>query len=335
MKIWCVSLTALWMLGCQTVPQQPQNLTQNLVATQPAVAEAESRLNQIDFQQLKQKNKRPVVALVLGSGGARGYAHIGVIEVLEQYGIQPDLIVGSSAGSIVGSIYASGKNAQQLRDIALNMKANDVRDVTFDLKGFFDGKKVENYVNTQVDQLRLEQFKIPMYVVATELKEGKKVVFNYGNTGQAVRASVSIPSMFVPTKIAEHEYVDGGLVSPVPVKVARELGADIVIAVNILAQPIHTETNNVWGLFNQNINIMQKHLANEELKQADVVIEPDLREKAHIFDVKGRETTMQAGADATTQQLYKIDQVYRRHHFSHGHRIVEYNASNTQAFYGQ
>jgi NTE family protein len=157
-----------------------------------------------------------------------------------------------------------------------------VRDVTLDLKGFFDGQKVENYVNEQVDQLRLEQFKIPMYVVATELKEGKKVVFNYGNTGQAVRASVSIPSMFVPTKIAEHEYVDGGLVSPVPVKVARELGADIVIAVNILAQPIHTETSNVWGLFNQNINIMQKHLANEELKLADVVIQPDSRSEKRV-----------------------------------------------------
>ena len=142
------------------------------------MVEAESRLNQIDFRQLKQQKKRPIVALVLGSGGARGYAHIGVIEVLEQYGIHPDFIVGSSAGSIVGSIYASGKNAQQLREIAMNMKANDVRDVTLDLKGFFDGKKVENYVNAQVDQLRLEQFKIPMYVVATELKEGKKVVFN-------------------------------------------------------------------------------------------------------------------------------------------------------------
>ena len=306
MKIGYVSLTALLMVGCQVVPSQQQFSTQTLRESQPVV-EAESRLNQIDFRQLKQQKKRPVVALVLGSGGARGYAHIGVIEVLEQYGIHPDFIVGSSAGSIVGSIYASGKNAQQLREIAMNMKANDVRDVTLDLKGFFDGKKVENYVNAQVDQLRLEQFKIPMYVVATELKEGKKVVFNYGNTGQAVRASVSIPSMFVPTKIAEHEYVDGGLVSPVPVKVARDLGADIVIAVNILAQPIHTETSNVWGLFNQNINIMQKHLANEELKLADVVIQPDLREKAHIFDVKGREMTMQAGAVATQQKLNRIE----------------------------
>ena len=305
MKIGYVSLTALLMVGCQVVPSQQQFSTQTLRESQPVV-EAESRLNQIDFRQLKQQKKRPVVALVLGSGGARGYAHIGVIEVLEQYGIHPDFIVGSSAGSIVGSIYASGKNAQQLREIAMNMKANDVRDVTLDLKGFFDGKKVENYVNAQVDQLRLEQFKIPMYVVATELKEGKKVVFNYGNTGQAVRASVSIPSMFVPTKIAEHEYVDGGLVSPVPVKVARDLGADIVIAVDILAQPIHTETTNVWGLFNQNINIMQGRLAEEELKDADIVIQPDLREKAHIFDVKGREMTMQAGVDAAKEKLANI-----------------------------
>lgn len=145
-----------------------------------------------------------------------------------------------------------------------------------------------------------------MYVVATELKEGTKTVFNYGNTGQAVRASASIPSMFVPIKIGHNEYVDGGLVSPVPVQVARDLGADIVIAVDILAQPVHTETTNVWGLFNQNINIMQGRLAEEELKYADIVIQPDLREKVHIFDVKGREITMQAGVDAAQSKLADI-----------------------------
>ena len=189
--------------------------------TTPIVAEAQVQANRIDFKKLKQTEHRPIVALVLGSGGARGYAHIGVIQVLEQYGIHPDLIVGTSAGSVVGSIYASGKNAQQLREIALNMKANDVRDVKLAMTGFFDGQKVENYVNEQVLDTPLELLKTPMYVVATELKEGKKVVFNYGNTGQAVRASVSIPSMFIPTKIAGEEYVDGGLVSPVPVNVAR------------------------------------------------------------------------------------------------------------------
>lgn len=281
--------------GCQT--------TSHL---RPVVEDAQAQTATMPFASIKKQEKRPVVALVLGSGGARGYAHIGVIEVLEQQGIRPDFIVGTSAGSIVGSIYASGKSAAELRDIALKLKANDVRDVNVSLKGFFDGKKVEDYVNDQVHNIPLQKLKIPMYVVATELKDGTKTVFNYGNTGQAVRASTSIPSMFVPTKIHDTEYVDGGLVSPVPVEVARELGADVVIAVDILAQPIHTETTNVWGLFNQNINIMQGRLAEEELKDADVVIQPDLREKAHIFDVKDRENTMQAGVDAAIQKLSDI-----------------------------
>ncbi|AZN69678.1 patatin-like phospholipase family protein [Acinetobacter haemolyticus] len=282
------------LVGCQTTAH-----------ISPVVEDAQTRVVEQPFAKIKQQ-KRPVVALVLGSGGARGYAHIGVIEVLEQHGIRPDLIVGTSAGSIVGSIYASGKSAAELREIALKLKANDVRDVSVSLKGFFDGKKVEDYVNEQVQNTPLQHLKIPMYVVATELKEGTKTVFNYGNTGQAVRASASIPSMFVPIKIGHNEYVDGGLVSPVPVQVARDLGADIVIAVDILAQPVHTETTNVWGLFNQNINIMQGRLAEEELKYADIVIQPDLREKVHIFDVKGREITMQAGVDAAQSKLADI-----------------------------
>ncbi len=297
LKLFTLSLSIMVLAGCQT--------TSHL---KPAIedAQVQQALNK-PFSLIKQKQKRPVVALVLGSGGARGYAHIGVIEVLEQQGIRPDFIVGTSAGSIVGSIYASGKSAAELRDIALKLKANDVRDVSVSLKGFFDGKKVEDYINQQVHNTPLQKLKIPMYVVATELKAGSKTVFNYGNTGQAVRASTSIPSMFVPTKIRDVEYVDGGLVSPVPVDVARDLGADIVIAVDILAQPIHTETTNVWGLFNQNINIMQGRLAEEELKDADVVIQPDLREKAHIFDVKGREMTMQAGIDAAQAKLSDIE----------------------------
>ena len=269
--------------------------------------EATSKFDQ-RFKYTQQGNK-PIVALVLGSGGARGYAHIGVIQVLEKQGIHPDFIVGTSAGSIVGSLYASGMSASKLRNVALDMKVADVREFKIGLKGFFDGGKVEDYVNQQVKQQPLDKLKIPMYVVATELKNGKKTIFNYGNTGQAVRASVSIPSMFVPTVIGGEEYVDGGLVSPVPVNIARDLGADIIIAVNILAQPAYTETSNMWGLFNQNINIMQNRLAEEEMKNADIVIQPDLREKAHIFDVKGRQDTIQAGIDATQQRLPVIEAV--------------------------
>ena len=295
------------------VPALHANTTEHV----QQIHEAQERPSRINFFEKKQNENRPMVALVLGSGGARGYAHIGVLEVLEELGIQPDLIVGTSAGSIVGSIYASGKSSQELRQIALEMKPSDVRDIRIHLKGFFEGKKVQDYINKKVANTPLQDLKIPMYVVATELQQGKRVVFNYGDTGQAVRASVSIPSMFIPTKIAGTEYVDGGLVSPVPVNVARELGADIVIAVDILAQPENTETTNVWGLFNQNINIMQNRLAAEELKNADVIIQPDLREKAHIFDVRGREMTMHAGREATKQQMGQLSKVFEEKNALH------------------
>lgn len=299
----------IFLTGCQSIPQVQQNKNKTAAIGPHTLDDAREVSNQINFKNLKKDAKKPIIALVLGSGGARGYAHIGAIEILEKNNIHPDFIVGTSAGSIVGSLYASGKNSSELREIALNLKANDVRDVTLDKKGFFEGKKVEDFINKEVNNTPLQSLKIPMYVIATELKEGKKVVFNYGNTGQAVRASVAIPSMFIPTKIGDDEYVDGGLVSPVPVDVAKKLGADIVIAVDILAQPVHTETSNIWGLFNQNINIMQKHLAQEELKGADIVIQPDLREKVHIFDVSGREITMLAGQDATQKILPELRKI--------------------------
>ena len=311
------------LTGCQSMPEVQQNNNKTAVIAPHTLDDAREVSNQINFKNLKKDAKKPIIALVLGSGGARGYAHIGAIEILEKNNIHPDFIVGTSAGSIVGSLYASGKNASELREIALNLKANDVRDVTLDRKGFFEGKKVEDFINKEDNNTPLQSLKIPMYVIATELKEGKKVVFNYGNTGQAVRASVAIPSMFIPTKIGDDEYVDGGLVSPVPVDVAKKLGADIVITVDILAQPIYTETSNIWGLFNQNINIMQKHLAQEELKGADIVIQPDLRGKVHIFDVSGREITMLAGQNAAQKVMPEIRKIIEDYpHTKRSNRLI-------------
>lgn len=264
--------------------------------------------------QLKQPmaKDQPIVALVLGSGGARGYAHIGVIRMLEAYGITPQLIVGTSAGSIVGALYASGKTADEMEKIAHELKGSDVRDITLSKQGFFEGKKVENFVNHQVNYRPLEKLNIPLFIVATELKHGTRTVFNRGNTGQAVAASVSIPSMFIPTRIGEQQYVDGGLVSPVPVEVAKDLGADVVIAVNILAQPENTATANIWGLFNQNINVMQNRLASYELQNADVVIQPVLKEKQHIFSLNSRNQTMISGEQAALSQMENIKFVISR-----------------------
>ena len=144
------------------MPKVAQETPNQAFSAETESGEAQERLNQINFKQLKKEQNRPIIALVLGSGGARGYAHIGAIQVLEQSGIRPDFIVGTSAGSIVGSLYASGKNANQIRDIALNMKASDVRDIRLDMKGFFDGQKVEDYVNEQVSDMPLQSLPIPM-----------------------------------------------------------------------------------------------------------------------------------------------------------------------------
>lgn len=157
----------LWMLGCSMALFAGCQSTTHLAAV-PENAQVRA-LNRVAV--MSKNAEQPVIALVLGSGGARGYAHIGVIEVLEQHGIRPDFIVGTSAGSIVGSVYASGKTAAELREIALQLKANDIRDVDLSLKGFFNGQKVEDYINQQVRGMPLQQLKIPMYVVATELKK--------------------------------------------------------------------------------------------------------------------------------------------------------------------
>lgn len=251
---------------------------------------------------------RPVIALVLGSGGARGYAHIGVLQVLEQQGIKPDFIVGTSAGSLAGVLYSGKQSAQALYEIAEQLKINDIREFDIGMQSVFDGDKIAHFVNEHIQQKKLEDLKIPVYVVATRLDNGEQTIFNYGDAGKAVQASITIPTMFAPVKIGQYEYVDGGLVSPVPVKIAKHLGADMVIAVDILAQPHYTNTDNMWGLFNQNINIMQYHLAKQELNHADIVIQPDIKDKKHVFDIKARNEIIQAGQNATQAKIADIEQ---------------------------
>ena len=218
--------------------------------------------------------REPVVALVLGGGGAKGFAHIGVIKVLESHGIRPKLVVGTSAGSFVGGLYASGLSPFALQQLALNLEESDVRDLTLSRQGFLLGQKLQDYINVQVNQQPIQNFPIRFAAVATEADTGRKVVFTRGNAGQAIRASCSIPNVFVPATIAGKEYVDGGLVSPIPVETARDLGADVVIAVDISARPTAGQTRSAWALLDQTINIMGQQAINRELPLAEVVIKP-------------------------------------------------------------
>lgn len=248
------------------------------------------------------KVREPVVALVLGGGGVKGFAHVGVIKVLEAQGIRPSIVVGTSAGSFVGALYASGMNAYGLQRVALGMQEADIRDLTLSSQGFLVGEKLQQFVNTQVKNKAIQDFPIRFAAVATDLESGEKVAFNFGNAGQAVRASCSIPNVFLPTRIGKRQYVDGGLVSPVPVMTARDMGADVVIAVDISARPKQgAAALGWWGLLDQSINILSQQAIRAELAQADVVIQPSVQhadalnlDQRHEFLLEGEKVAHQA-----------------------------------------
>ena len=253
-----------------------------------------------------QKPREPVIALALGGGGAKGFAHIGVIKVLESHGIKPKIVTGTSAGSFVGSIYASGKTPYQLQQIALQLKESDLRDLTVSRQGFLVGQKLQNYVNSEVNNTPIQQFPIRFAAVATRLDNGQKTEFIKGNAGQAVRASCSIPNVFIPATIANVQYVDGGLTSPIPVKTAKSMGADIVIAVDISARPT-AGSNGMFGLLDQTINIMGQQSINEELKNATVVIQPKVGSFG-IMDLTVANKSILEGEKAAQLKIKSIEQ---------------------------
>ncbi len=251
------------------------------------------------------KAREPVIAIALGGGGAKGFAHIGVLKVLESHGIKPKIVTGTSAGSFVGSIYASGKTPYQMQQIAQQLKESDLRDLTLNSQGIVLGQKLQDYVNRNVANKPIEQFPIRFAAVATRLDNGKKAEFIKGNAGQAVRASCSIPNVFVPATIGNTKYVDGGLVSPIPVQTARDMGADIVIAVDISARPSGSQPMNMWGLLDQTINIMGQQSINNELAQANIVIQPKV---GHLgtLDLKSSNQALLEGEKAAQGKIIAI-----------------------------
>ena len=219
------------------------------------------------------------VGIALGGGAAKGFAHIGVIKMLEANGIVPVVVSGTSAGSVVGALYASGMDAFAMQEKAFALDESRIRDVSLFSGGVVKGEKLQDYVNELVDNRPLEALRKPLAVVATRLSDGKPTVFVRGNTGQAVRASSSIPGVFQAVQVGTAHYVDGGVVSPVPVDAARQLGAEFVIAVDIgsRAQGIASATS-MLGNVNQSIRIMGTRLAAQELARADVVIRPQVND---------------------------------------------------------
>ena len=250
------------------------------------------------------------LGLALGSGAARGFAHVGVIQVLEEAGIQPDLVVGTSAGSLVAALYASGKNSTQLRRVAETMEEAEITDWMMPIlnRGALRGEALARYVNTQVGGRLIEQMKIPLGIVATDLHNGEPMLFQRGNTGSAVRASSAVPAVFQPVKIGTREYVDGGLVSPVPVRQAREMGANVIIAVDISTDPEGSPASDTFQILMQTFNIMGKSLNTVLLKDADVVVKPALM-GVKSADFAARRKSIEAGREAMLKAMPKLKQV--------------------------
>jgi NTE family protein len=220
----------------------------------------------------------PTIGLALGGGAARGFAHVGVIQILEEAGVRPDFVVGTSAGSLVAALYASGRSGQQLQQVADSMEEAAFTDWTLPIfsRGMLRGEALARYVNAQVSGKTIEQMPLPLGIVATDLNSGLGVLFQRGDTGTAVRASSAVPALFLPVKIGKQEYVDGGLVSPTPVRYVRQMGAELVIAVDISSAPEGNQAGDPIQILLQTFAIMGKSINSYELRDADVVVRPAL-----------------------------------------------------------
>lgn len=288
-----VLLVAFGLAGCVSAPL-PQ-ISPPATVTVPAV------------------QRKPLkIGLALGGGAARGFAHIGVIQVLEEAGYRPSLVVGTSAGSVVAAIYASGKNGAELQKVALAMEESTFADWALPIfsRGMLRGEALARYVSAQVHGRPIENMSVPLGVVATDLNSGEGVLFQRGDTATAVRASSAVPALFQPVRIGGREFVDGGLVSPVPVRYARQMGSDLIVAVDISSVPQSNAANDTLEIMLQSFSIMGKSINAFELRDADVVVRPALR-AVGSSDFGARQQAIEAGRVAMTAALPSLKAAIR------------------------
>ena len=284
-SLW--GLLLIFLVGCASVPPPVQ-------PTPPVAPSPEPK-------------KIPKLGLALGGGAARGFAHIGVLQVLEEEGIRPDLVVGTSAGSLVAAFYASGKTGAQLTWLADSMDESQLTDWTlpFTGRGMLRGEALGRYVNSQLNGLKIEDMKIPLGIVATDLQSGDGILFRRGDVATAVRASSAVPSVFEPVRIGNKDYVDGGLVSPVPVRYAKQMGAQYIIAVDISSRPEDAKTTDMLKVLLQTFSIMGKSISQLELTQADVVVRPVLPDVGSA-EFSARKKSIEAGRAAMKLALPQV-----------------------------
>lgn len=249
---------------------------------------------------------KPVrIALALGGGAARGFAHIGVIKALEAQGIVPDIVVGTSAGSVVAALYASGMSGFDLQKVALQMEESMIADWTLPNRGVLKGEALQAFINQKVGNRTIQQMPKPLGVTSTDLQSGELVLFRRGDTGMAVRASSAVPGMFQPVEISGRDYVDGGLTSPVPALSARAMGADFVIAVDISNVARPDRLTGTLDVLLQTFSIMGHAISRHELEDADMVIRPKTAAVSST-DFAGRHLAIMEGEKAAALAMPEL-----------------------------
>lgn len=261
---------------------------------------------------LSDAGPQPRIALVLGGGAARGFAHVGVIRILEQEKIPIDLVVGTSVGSLIGAIYADARSSFDLEVIAFKIEKEDIFDfsVFSSNTGPVKGERLEKFIQSRVSRVNIEDLPIPYAAVATNLYTGRQVVLDQGPIGKAVRASSSIPGVFSPTAYKNMTLVDGGVVNNVPVDVARAKGADIVVAVNIGKNVVNWNASNIVEITLQAVNIMANEISAFKMRDADILIEPNVG-TIGTMDFSQKEFCIRAGMDAAKEAIPQIQKKIR------------------------
>ncbi|RQR78990.1 patatin [Burkholderia sp. Bp8977] len=255
---------------------------------------------------------RPRLALVLGGGGLRGFGHVGVLQALEEAGIRPDLVVGTSVGAIIGAAYASGRSPGQLGQQANSMRMRALVDVALGGPGFVKGEALASWANGLVGGQAIERFPVRFAAVATDLDQSRPYVITRGDAGQALRASAAIPGVLLPVQAGGHLLVDGGVAALVPVRAARALGADVVIAVDIYCHGPQYPSSSAVSMWLRVSQAQSCLLSGPEAASADVLIAPPIA-PAGMDDAEGRETARRLGYEAVVAQLPAIRSVLQRH----------------------
>lgn len=253
------------------------------------------------------KKAEPKVALVLGGGSAKGFAHVGVLRALEKEKIPIHMIVGTSVGSLIGGIYASNPDSFQLEWTAFKINRGDILDysVVSSKMGPVQGAKLEAFVEQNAKVKLVEATKIPFYPVATDLNTGETVTLERGSLAKAIHASSAIPGIFVPVAFGNRTLVDGGVTSNIACEVARSKGANVIIAVNLQKDIKDGDITSVIDVIAQSIAIMMHVNSKTKLSYADVILEPDTK-GVSMFDFSQKKTLVEEGIKATERAMPKI-----------------------------